>query len=154
MVLSQNVSNAVDIGLDPASLATGSAKQSAQIDANDYLGLERFRFNAQIKMNATAPTANTTVEFYIARTLGDSAAGEISEDNAGTDEAAITVDQAQLVGTIVVDATGGKTYYAHFDVGLVPRKFSLIVKNNSGQALDSTASNHSLVGEFYGSRVQ
>ncbi len=153
MVQNQTIAEPFAVTLDPASLATGGAKQSEQIDAADHLGLPRFRFNAQIKTGAVAPTANTTIEFYLARTLGDTESGEVSEDNAGADEAAITVSQSKLVGTIVVSADANETYYASFDVGVVPKKFALIIKNNIGQTLSATAADHKIVGEFYGERV-
>ena len=122
-----------------ASLATASARQSTLLDnsTNDYPAALVF---LKITSGAAAPTVGTLYEVYLLRkgsTIGD--------DAAGATDAAITIENAPLLGTIVVTATAAKAFYGVFDtasLGPLGPSFGIAVKNSSGQALSATEGDH------------
>lgn len=131
-----------------ASLANGSARQSTMIsNSSNYPAAI---ITMRIKSGASAPTVGTTYSVYLLR--GDDAASSTyRSDNAGASDAAITIENATLIGTITVTATGAKNFYGEFDTGpfgpLGP-EWGIAVKNNSGQALSTTEGDH-LKGYLY-----
>lgn len=93
-----------------------------------------------IESGTSAPTAGTTYEIYLLR--GD---GTRRTDNAGASDAAITLANAPLLGTIVVTASANTHFYGEFDtapLGALGTEFGIAVKNNSGQTLHATEGNH------------
>lgn len=121
-----------------ASLASGSARQST-IVANT-LNRPGALFNYRIKSGAVAPTAGAVYEIFLIR--GD---GTRRTDNAGASDAAITVVNAQLVGTLQVTANTATNFTEEYDtapLGKLGTEFGSIVRNSSGQALDATEANH------------
>lgn len=124
-----------------ASLANGSARQSTLItNSTDRPAALVF---LRIKSGASAPTVGSTYEVYLLR--GSGAGTDIIDDNAGASDAAITIENAPLLGTIVVTATANKNFYGVFDtapLGPLGTKWGIAVKNNSGQALSATEADH------------
>jgi hypothetical protein len=124
-----------------ASLASGSARQSTMID-NTNLRPAAIVY-LKIESGAVAPTAGSVYEIYLLR--GDAAAATYRTDGAGASDAAITIENAQLLGTIVVTATANKNFYGEFDtwpLGPLGPEWGIAVKNTSGQALNATEGNH------------
>jgi len=124
-----------------ASLATGAARQSDMID--NTLRRPAMLFYLKIQSGGTAPTAGSIYEIYLLR--GDAFAATYRTDNAGASDAAITIENATLIGTIVVTATINKNFFFDGDTasaGPLGFEFGIAVKNNSGQALNATEGNH------------
>lgn len=125
-----------------ASLANGSARQSTLVaNSNQYpaalVGLT-------VVSGAAAPTAGTVYEIYLLRSLVVGA-GDARDDGAGATDAAITIENAQLLGTLVVTATSAKAFRGVFDtasLGPLGPEWGIAVKNSSGQALSSTEGDH------------
>ncbi|GEM_PF-2560891 len=137
-----------------ASLATASARQSTMI-ANTT-NRPAVIVHLKIKSGAVAPTAGTVYEIYLLR--GDDAASSTyRSDAAGAVDAAITIENAQLLGTIVVTATAAKVFYGEFDtapLGPLGPEWGVAIKNSSGQALDATEGNHLKGYETYYDEAQ
>ena len=90
-----------------AALATGSARQSSVID-NSVLKRPAANVFYLIESGAAAPTAGAIYEIFLYRREDTAtAAGTscVADDGAGTADAAITVENSQLIGTLVVTAT-------------------------------------------------
>jgi hypothetical protein len=132
-----------------ASLATASARQSTMVaNASQYPAALVY---LKIKSGAVAPTAGTVYEVYLLRG-DDVAASAYRSDGAGAADAAITIENAQLLGTIIVTATTAKNFYGEFDtapLGPLGPEWGIAVKNVTGQALDSTENNHVKEYAFY-----
>lgn len=124
-----------------ASLADGSARQSDMIDntTNRQGALVYLR----IKSGASAPTAGTVYEVYLLR--GDAATPNVTDDGAGETDAAITIENAQLLGAIKVTNDAAKNFYGVFDtwpLGPLGPTWGIAVRNKSGQALSATEADH------------
>lgn len=137
-----------------ASLATGSARQSTLI-ANTN-NRPAAIVHLKIKSGATGPTAGTVYEVYLLR--GDDAASSTYRtDGAGASDAAITIENAQLLGTIVVTNTANKVFYGDFDtapLGPLGPEWGIAIKNSSGQALSATEGDHLKGYETYYDEAQ
>lgn len=129
-----------------ASLADGSARQSDIItNTNERPAAIVY---LDIESGGTAPTAGALYEVYLLRGDGTGA----NTDGAGASDAAITIENAQLLGTIVVTATANKQFRAEFDtwpLGPLGLKWGIAVKNSSGQALNATEANHVKAYTYY-----
>lgn len=127
-----------------ASLANGSARQCTAI-ANASKR-PTARVSGKIT-TGTSPTAGTLISFYRIRTNGT-----YRQDGAGAADAAITIANAELVETLVVDATSNKEYDFSFVVGdwgdPLSSEFLVAVSNGTGVALHATTGNHAMVVEF------
>ena len=126
-----------------ASLDAGMARQSTLID-NSTSQAHGAIVYVKITSGAIAPTAGRAYEVYLIRSSKD-ATTPIRDDGAGTTDAAITIENAPLLGTIVVTNNASKAFYGVFDTGslgpLGP-EWGIAVKNNTDQGLDATAANH------------
>lgn len=125
-----------------ASLANGNARQSDIVD-NSANQRPAALIYLKIMSGGTAPTANQTYEVYLLR--GDNHGSPVQDDAAGASDAAITLENSPLLGSITVTADVNKAFYGVFDTaGLGPLgpKWGIAIKNASGQALNSTESNH------------
>lgn len=121
-----------------ASLANAAARQSTIVSNpnNRPAALLDYR----IESGAVAPTAGAMYEIFLIR--GD---GTRRTDNAGASDAAITVLNAQLIGTLQVTANTNTNFTDVFDtapLGKLGTEFGTIVRNSSGQALNATEANH------------
>jgi hypothetical protein len=138
-----------------ASLAAGSSRQSTMINnsTNNYpAALLYFK----IKSGATAPTAGRLYEIYLLRG-NDPSSSNYRTDGAGASDAAITIENAQQVGTIVVTNTSNKVFYGDFDTspfGPLGPEWGVAVKNASDQALHGTEGDHYKGYVYYVPEVQ
>lgn len=137
-----------------ATLASGSARQSTMVaNSSNYPGAI---VTMRIKSSASGPTAGTTYEIYLLR--GDDASSSTYRtDGAGASDAAITIENAQLLGTITVTNTANKNFYGDFDtspLGPLGPEWGIAVKNNSGQALSGTEGDHLKGYVYYVPEVQ
>ncbi len=137
-----------------ASLADGSARQSTMI--NNSSNYPAAIVYLRIKSGATAPTAGAVYEIYLLR--GDDAAtSTYRTDNAGAADAALTIENAQLLGTLVVTATASKNFYGEFDtspLGPLGPEWGIAIRNKSGQALSATEADHLKEYVYYVPEVQ
>lgn len=138
-----------------ASLANGSARQSTIIDnsSNDYPAALIY---LKIKSGGTAPTAGKVYEVYLIRG-NDPSSSDYRSDGAGASDAAITIENAVLLGAIVVTNTANKVFYGEFDTapfGPLGPEWGIAIKNNSGQALHATEGDHYKGYSYYVSEVQ
>jgi len=133
-----------------ASLANGSARQSTMItNTSNYPGAI---VHLKIESGGTGPTAGALYEVYLLR--GD---GTTRTDGAGASDSAITIENAPLLGTIVVTNTANKFFYGEFDtapLGPLGNDWGIAIKNASGQALHATEGNHLKTYVYYVPEVQ
>ena len=118
-----------------ASLATASARQSTII-ANTTLRPAAL-IDFKIQSGTVAPTNGTVFEFFLLR--GDNSGNR--DDNAGASDAAITIENAPLLGTLVVTATASKNFQRIFDtaaLGKLGTEFGVAVRNSTGQTMNAT----------------
>lgn len=139
-----------------ASLAAGASRQSTLINNKVSINADGSGFPAAIvyviiDSGAVAPTAGRLYEIYLLR--GDNPlASNYRTDAAGATDAAITIENAQLLGTIVVTATANKKFYGEFDtapLGPLGPEWGIAVKNNTDQALNATEGNHLKEFSYY-----
>lgn len=119
-----------------ASLANGSARQSTlktKPELYDFVDIF-------LKITSgSAPTSGTVYEVYLI-----TSDGTVADDNAGASDAAITIENSVLIGTIIVTGTLNKAFFGVIkDVSLRgATSWGIAVLNRSGQALNSTEDNH------------
>lgn len=134
-----------------ASLANGSARQSTMVD-NSTTDYPAALVYLKISSNGSAPTAGAVYEVYLLRSDGT-----IADDAAGASDAAITIVNAALLGTIVVTASANTAFYGVFDtsvLGPLGPTWGIAIKNSSGQALHGTEGNHDCNFVYYVPEVQ
>lgn len=128
-----------------ASLATASARQSTLIsNSSNYPAAMIF---LQIKSGASGPTAGAVYELYLLRSDGTTA-----DDAAGASDAAITIENAPCIGTIIVTNTANKVFYGVFDTapwGPLGGSWGIAVKNSSGQTISTTEGDHIKGYQYY-----
>lgn len=129
-----------------ASLATLTSRQSTLV-ANNTTGTTR-NYGAtiylRISSGGTAPAAGNVYEAYLIRADAASSPTYLS-DNAGASDAAITIENAQMLGVIVVTATANKNFYGEFHTGSsgpLGFQWGIAVRNGTGQSLHATEGNH------------
>ena len=131
-----------DFTLTLASLASGSGRQTNMItNSEDYPSA---LISIKIR-SGTAPAAGRAYKIYLIR-----GTGTIRDDGAGASDAAITIENAPLLGTIIVTNTANKDFYAIIHtaekgIGALGPEWGIAVVNDTDQALNSTEGNH-----FYG----
>lgn len=123
-------------------LAADGARQSTMVtNSNNYPAALVY---LKIKSGGSAPTAGRVYEIYLLR--GDDAASSTYRtDGAGASDASIVIENAQLLGTIVVTNTAAKNFFGEFDtaaLGPLGPEWGIAIKNATNQALDTTESNH------------
>ena len=133
-----------------ASLAAAAARQSTLLtNSNNRPGALVF---VKLTSSGSAPTAGRVYEVYLIR--GD---GTVRDDGAGASDAAITIENAALLGTIVVTNNASKAFYGVFDTGALGplgSEWGIAIKNAADQALDSTGGNHRVAYEYYYDEIQ
>lgn len=131
-----------------ASLANGSYREATEVDNSSTLA-DDYVLAGKIT-TGTSPTASTSITVYVSGSDGTSARpGNLSGSDAGVTTSGEQT-QWRVACVIPTDNTSNHTYEfyvpsiaACFD-GLMPKKFSVVVLNSSGVALNSTAGNHDL----------
>jgi hypothetical protein len=148
-ILSQ-FGSATGITITLGSLASGSARQGTIVD-NTGTKFPRVLLAASVKLG-TSPTANTLVSLYLLR--DDTGSGPIRTDGAGASDAAITVLNAQLIGTLRSGGSPstGDVLSDVFAVDEPGPKWTVAALNGTGVALDATNGNHTI--EFIGVNPQ
>lgn len=134
-----------------ASLANGSARQSTMVD-NSTTDYPAALVYLKITSGGAAPTAGSVYEVYLLRSDGT-----IADDAAGASDAAITIENAPLLGTIVVTASTAKAFYGVFDtapLGPLGSSWGIAVKNTTGQALSTTEGDHDYNYVYYVPEIQ
>lgn len=132
-----------------ASLANNTARQSTMVaNANNY---PQAMIYAKLT-TGTAPTVGTCYELYLLR--GDDASSSAYRtDGAGAADAAITIGNAQLLGSIVLTATANTAFYVEVDtapLGPLGPEWGIAVRNAAtGQALHATGGNHLLEYTYF-----
>lgn len=141
----QNVATKQTFTLTMLSLAAAAARQSTMINNNANpvagRGWPAAIVYLRIKSGAAAPTAGKLYEVYLLRG-DDPSASAYRTDNAGASDAAITIENAQLLGTIVVTANASKNFYGEFDTsGLGPLgpEWGIAIKNATDQTVSAGA---------------
>jgi hypothetical protein len=122
------------------SLANGAGRVSDAVD-NTTVRAPACMVYFQVTTGGSAPTANTPIKLYLIRRSNQST--DIADSNLGTTDAAVTVEptNAEQVGSVVVTNATNTSYYKSFLVYDLPAKYSFVVWNATGQALNSTAGN-------------
>lgn len=135
-----------------ASLSNGSARQSTLLtNSSNYPAALIY---LKITSGGSAPTAGAVYEVYLLRA---DETPTIADDGAGASDAAITIENSTLLGTIVTTATTAKAFYGVFDtagLGVLGPKWGIAIKNSSGNALSSTEGNHGYEYVYYLPEVQ
>ena len=140
-----------NITISLAGLTSGSARASASLDnsVTDYPGA---KISLKITSGAVAPTAGALYEMYLLRHNGTMG----TDGWAGTD-VAITIENAPIIGTIVVTATAAKAFYVEVDTtsaGILGATWGIAIKNASGQTLSTTEGDHLKTVEYYVPEIQ
>lgn len=122
-----------------ASLASGSARQSTILTNPN--ARPAALINLRIK-SGNAPAAGTIYELYLLRSDNITT---YRTDGAGAADAAITIVNAQLIGTIVVTNTANANFYGDFDtapLGPLGPAWGIAIKNSTDQAMNATEGDH------------
>lgn len=137
-----------------ASLANAAGRQSTMI--NNSSNYPAAIVCLKIESGAVAPTVGLTYDIYLLR--GDDASSSTYRtDGAGASDAAITIENAKILGSIVVTATTNKNFYAEFDtwpLGPLGPEWGIAVVNRSAQALNATEGNHFKGYVYYVPEIQ
>lgn len=125
------------------SLANNAGRICAVID-NTTVRAPAAMVYLEVTTGGTAPTANTPIKLYLIRRSNHTT--DLSDSNLGTTDAAVSTEptNAEQVGSIVVTATTNASYFKSFLVYDLSAKYSFVVWNATGQALNATASNFDL----------
>lgn len=134
-----------------AGLAAGSARQSSILtNANNrpaaviYLKIQ----------SENAPAAGTIYELYLLR---DDGVTTLRTDNAGAADAAITITNAQLIGTLVVTNNANTNFTGDFDtapLGPLGPKWGIAIKNSTDQAINAVEANSVKEFAYYLPEIQ
>lgn len=106
----------------------------------------------KIKSGGTAPNDGYAYLVYLIRDIGS-----IADDDAGASDAAIVIENAPLIGTIVVTDDTAKNFFGIFDtapLGPLGPTWGVAIKNASGQSVDTTEGNHLKKYVYYNPQVQ
>ncbi len=129
-----------------ASLGSAAARESTAVDNSGNLFLDVL-FTLRIKTGAGALSGDQVINIYVAGTVDP--ATPVWPDTVTGSDAAITLNsptQLKLLGSIQVAATA-TTYtseplsIASAFGGVMPTKWSIVVENKAGAALDATEGN-------------
>lgn len=134
-----------------ASLASGTARQSSILTNANSRGAAVIYLRIQ---SGNAPAAGTIYELYLIR---DDGVTTLRTDNAGAADAAITIVNAQLIGTLVVTNNANTNFTGDFDtapLGPLGPKWGIAVKNSTDQALNATEGNHVKEFAYYLPEIQ
>ncbi len=122
-----------------AGLAAGSARQSSIVSNPNRRPAALVYLIIQ---SGNAPAAGTIYEVYLLRGDGVPA---YRTDGAGAVDAAITIVNAQLMGTIVVTNNANTNFYGDFDtspLGPLGFQWGIAVRNSTDQPLNAVEANH------------
>lgn len=133
-----------------SNLTNGSARQSTLLsNSSNYPAA---LVTAKMQSGVGAPTAGSIYEVYLLRSDGTTA-----DDNAGASDAAITIENSPLLGTMVLTATANKNFYGIYDtavLGPLGTTWGIAVKNSSGQTTSLTSGNLIIQASYYVPEIQ
>jgi len=131
-----------------ASLGNGSYRESTEVDNSTDKAVDGV-LHGKIT-TGTTPTSGNTLTIYLAGSDGTTArVGNLT----GTDSTITPAGeqtQFEIARIIPIDGTSNHTYEVYVGSiaalfgGVMPKKFSVIVLNGSGVALNATGSNHEI----------
>lgn len=133
-----------------ASLANAAARSSAAVSNSGEFPAALV--SVKITSGGTAPTANRTYKVYLLRDVGT-----LADDGWGGSDAAITLENAKVIGQIKVTADAAKAFYGVFDTsdfGPLGPSWGIAIYNDSGQAISSTGGDHACYYRYYSPEVQ
>lgn len=122
-----------------ASLPNGSGRVSTLIDLS-AAPPPRIKVMVKTKSGASAPTAGATYDAYLVR-HNAATSPTISDDSASTTDAAITIVDAQPIGSIPLTANTATTFSKSFIVSDPGSFIAIALVNSSGQTTDTTGAN-------------
>lgn len=149
-------SQAQAITITLANLADGALRQSASID-NSTLKFFDTRIGGKIT-TGTSPTTGSVITLYAAASVDG---GTIFSGGASGSDALFTEqeDQLFLLGQIIVASTSDKAYeFGPFSLleamkgFAIPDTWAIVVKNDTGAALNSTGGNHDV--DYQGAQAE
>jgi len=128
-----------------ASLASSTAGVGRQSTLVDNSSARYGELVVYVKITVgTTPTANTPIYVYLIRSDNDGT--DHRTDGAGASDAALTVNNAPLLGVIMVPATTSDTaYYGEFSTrpyGAVGPEWGIAIVQSTTVNLNSTGGNH------------
>ena len=131
-----------------ASLANAAYRESNEIDNSSTLAIDAML--AGKVTTGTSPTTATSITIYVSASDGTTARpGNLTGSDAGVTPAGEQT-QWEIGRIIAVDNTSNHTYewcipsVAALFGGILPKKYSVVVLNSSGVALNATGGNHEL----------
>jgi len=135
-----------------ASSTTGVGRQSDILD-NSTSREQCVRIWAKIKQG-TSPTGNRSAYLYLI--ADDNNGTNHRTDGAGASDAALTIQNAPLIGVMRNKSTAatGELLYGEFLVRIAAPKWGIILVHDTVVALDSTAGNHWLRYSYVSPEVQ
>lgn len=122
-----------------AALAASSARQSTMV--SNSTRRPSAKVFTGLTSGAVAPSAGRIYEIFLL--FGDDSGNRT--DNAGASDAAITIENAQLLGALTVTATVNKKFSDEFDtspLGKLGSEFGIAVRNGTDAAMNGTEGNH------------
>lgn len=145
----QNVSYGTRVALTItlASLANGAYRESTEVDNTSTLAVDGFLHG---KITMQTATAGNTITVYVSGSDGTTARPGNLTGTDSTITPAGEQTQFEIARVIPVDATANHVYeffvgsIASLFGGIMPKKFSVVVLNGSGAALNATGGNHDI----------
>lgn len=134
-----------------AALAAGSARQSTIVANANNRGAAVIYLKIQ---SGNAPAGGTIYELYLLR---DDGITTLRTDNAGAADAAITIANAQLIGTLVVTNNANTDFTGDFDtspLGPLGPKWGIAIKNSTDQPMNAAEGNHVKEFAYYLPEIQ
>lgn len=135
-------STALTITLNSLASSTSNlGRQSTFVD-NTTDRFQQVLLYIKLKLG-TSPTSATRADVYLLR--DDNHATNHRTDGAGASDAAITILNAPLIGSLNTKTSGtatGDNLYGEFIIDIPGPKWAIAVVHNTGVNLDSTAANH------------
>lgn len=151
-----NYASAASITLTQTSLTNGSIRQSAVVDntTNKYLDA----LVSGSVQTGTTPTVGQTLDIWAYGYDGTRYSGGASGSDASYTDAG-NLDEMTYVATITVTATSNVDYVwgpvalARRFGGVLPQKWGIVIKNNTGVTSNATGTNNAVtyVGVKYDS---
>lgn len=125
-----------------ASLANSTAgvgRQSTMVD-NTTTKYGAALIDVKIQSGGSTPTAGNLYLVYLLRG-DDPSSSTYRTDGAGASDAGITINNANLIGSIRATANANTLFYGDFDtaaLGPLGPEWGIAVVNSSGQALNAS----------------
>jgi len=141
--ITSQFSNATAMTITLASLASSTAGVGRQSDFVDNAAGHREVLLFVRVRQGTSPTGNRGVYIHLLRDDGDASTPQRTDD-AGADDAAITIGNAELVGVLQNGGSPstGDDLVGSFLIHQPGPKWAIAIVHDTGAALDGTGGNH------------